>query len=209
MGLFAVFLGLYAHIFNYTSTSYIHMRGWYWTGEMLLTIICLGILLECSYLTLKRLRMKSPAWQIAMGLVSLIVLASFGNMVSSFFPYSVSPENQEKYLSETHVLEAQTEPGALIGSTGGGMVGYFIKDRTIVNLDGLINSPEYFKLLQHGQGAVFLDRMGLDYVVGNSYMLTSSDPYRQLLADHLKKIINIDVDGRALYRYNPIQYEIK
>ncbi len=32
-----------------------------------------------------------------------------------------------------------TEPGSLIGSTGGGVLGYFTQGRTIVNLDGLIN----------------------------------------------------------------------
>jgi hypothetical protein len=203
MGLLAMFLGLYAHIFNYTSTSYIHMRGWYWTGEMLFTIVCLGILLECSYLTLKRIRIKPLVWRAAMGLLSLIVLVSFGDMVSRYFPYSVPSEHQEDYLAGVHAIEATTEPRALIGSTGGGAIGYFIKDRTIVNLDGLINSPEYFQLLKLSQGAIFLDRMGVDYVVGNSYMLISSDPYKQMFTDRLDKIINIDADETTLYRYIP------
>jgi hypothetical protein len=209
MGLFAMFLGLYAHIFYYTSTSYIHMRGWYWIGEMLFKVFCLGILLDCCYLTLKQLWIKPLFWRAAMGLLSLIVLTSFGDMVARYFPYSVSSEHQEDYLAEVHAIEASTEPGALIGSTGGGAIGYFIKDRTIMNLDGLINSPEYFQLLKLGQGAIFFDREGLDYVVGNSYMLTSSDPYEQLLADHLNKIINIDSDGTTLYRYIPTGYKIK
>jgi hypothetical protein len=37
-------------------------------------------------------------------------------------------------------LEKHTEPGSIIGMTGGGNAGYFIKDRTVVNMDGLITA---------------------------------------------------------------------
>jgi hypothetical protein len=122
-------------------------------------------------------------------------------MVFIEFPHAVPPEHQEDYLTEVHTLETLTEPGALIGSTGGGTIGYFIKDRTVVNLDGLINSPEYFRSLRLGQGAAYLNRMGLDYVVGNHNMLTNSDPYVGLLDGHLNKITNID--ETTLFHYIP------
>jgi hypothetical protein len=202
LGLFAIFLGLYAHILSFTSTSYVPVRIWYWASETLFTVICLGILLECTYLTLKRFRIKPFIWGTAMAALSLIVLVSFGAMVGRFFPYSVSPEHQQDYLAEVHDLEASTEAGSLIGSTGSGTIGYFIQDRTVVNLDGLINSPQYFHSLQNGTAGIFLDKMGLDYVVGNNNMLTLSDPYQQLFKDHLKKITN-NSDGTVLYRYIP------
>jgi hypothetical protein len=122
-------------------------------------------------------------------------------MVLKRFPYSVPPDLQEDYLVGIHALEDSTEPGSLIGSTGGGVIGYFIKDRTIVNLDGLINSPEYFSLLKIGHGAVFLDRMGLDYVFGSETVLTQSDPYSEIFANHLLKV-DYKSEG-TLYRYIP------
>ncbi len=128
-------------------------------------------------------------------------MVSFGNMVLKQFPYSIPPGHQQDYLAGIQPLEALTEPGALIGSTGGGRISYFIKDRTIVNLDGLINSLEYFKSLRLGQGAVFLDRMGLQYVIGNNNMLTNSDPYAGLLLGRIMKITNID--DVTLFRYLP------
>jgi hypothetical protein len=201
MGLFALFLGLYAHILNYTGTSYIHIRIWYWTGEMLFTVLCLGILLECFNLTLIRLPNKPIVWKTAMALLSLTVLAFFGYMVFVRFPFSVSPEHQQDYMAGIQPLEDLTEPGALIGSTGGGRIAYFIKDRTIVNLDGLINSPEYFRSLKLDQGALFLDRLGLDYVIGNNNMLTNSDPYTRLFTGHIEKITNIE--ELTLFRYIP------
>ena len=46
------------------------------------------------------------------------------------------------------LLEEHTEPGSIIGITGGGNIGYFIHDRTVTNMDGLINSYPYFQALQ-------------------------------------------------------------
>jgi hypothetical protein len=201
MGLSALFLGLYAHILNYTATSYIHIRTWYWSGEMLFTVVLLGILLECINLSLIRLPKGPLVWRTAMALFSLTILAFFGYMVIVRFPFSVPPEHQQDYMAGIQPLEDLTEPGALIGSTGGGRIAYFIKDRTVVNLDGLINSPEYFRSLKLGQGAVFLDRMGLDYVIGNNNMLTNSDPYTKLFTGHIEKITNIE--ELTLFRYIP------
>jgi hypothetical protein len=203
MGLLVIFLGLYAHLLSYTSTSYIHIREWYWVSEMMFALICLGVLLECLYLTLKRFRISPPVWGAAMLLLCLAVMVSFGSMVAIEFPYSVPPEHQEDYLVGIHPLEALTQPGDRIGSTGGGRISYFIKDRVIVNLDGLINSPEYFKALRLGQAADFLDRMGLEYVIGNNNMLTNSDPYGREFDGHLEKITNID--DLTLFRYIPSQ----
>ena len=136
-----------------------------------------------------------------MGAASLVMLLIFGIAIVRAYPYSVPPEHQEDYLLEIHHLEAATEPGALIGMTGGGTTAYFIQSRTIVNLDGLINSPEYFRLLQAYQATILLDRIGLDYVYGSGYMLTESDPYRRLFKNHLEQLAWID--DWILYRYLP------
>ncbi len=201
LGLFPLILGLYAQILSYTSTSYIHIREWYWISEMLFMALLLGIILECAWLTLNRAKIKPLAWQIGMAILSLACLSLFGQMVIQRFPYFVAPGNQNAYLAEVRTLEASTSPGSLIGQTGGGTTAYFIKDRTIVNLDGLINSPEYFSFLKVGQGAEFLDRMGINYVYGDELMLTASDPYRQLLEGHLDPVARLG--SSELYRYIP------
>jgi len=190
-----------AQILSYTATSYIHIRTWYWATEMLFTVLCLGILLECFYGALQRVRIKPVVWAAAMGVMSLVVLGFFGSMLRLNFPLEVSADHQQDYLAGIPPLEDLTEPGAMIGSTGGGRIAYFINDRTVVNLDGLINSPEYFRDLRSGQGALYLDRMGLDYVVGNNNMLTNSDPYSSEFKGHLEKITNID--DLTLFRYIP------
>jgi hypothetical protein len=82
-------------------------------------------------------------------------------------------------------LEAHTPPGAVIGMTGGGNVGYFMRGRTIVNMDGLINSTEYFKDLQQGTGSEYLYESGMQYVFANPDIL-EANPYRGQYEGRLK-----------------------
>jgi hypothetical protein len=83
------------------------------------------------------------------------------------------------------LLEENTPPGSVIGMTGGGNVGYLIKDRTIVNMDGLINSYDYFRALQVGEGAPFLKSRGMDVVYANPGLLNLA-PYNAQFAPYLQ-----------------------
>jgi hypothetical protein len=83
--------------------------------------------------------------------------------------------------------------------TGGGDTAYFVRDRTIVNLDGLINSHGYFQALKKFEAASYLDKIGLRYIYANPYMITKSDPYWQNFAVRLELIQ--DFGTVALYKY--------
>ncbi len=140
MGLLAMFLGLYAQIFYYTTTSYVHERTWYWTGEMFFTMLILGILVESFRLLLDGWGVKRWGWNAAMVIIGVWVLFSAVSQNITHFPYQLQAESEEPYVDEVHFIESATQPGSLIGMTGGGTTAYFINDRTIVNMDGLINS---------------------------------------------------------------------
>jgi hypothetical protein len=75
----------------------------------------------------------------------------------------------------------------LIGMTGGGNVGYLMQGRTIVNMDGLISSYEYFQKLQAGEGADYLYDTGLRYVFANPVLL-EANPYRGF-SERLVKLV--------------------
>jgi hypothetical protein len=96
-------------------------------------------------------------------------------------------------------LEAHTEPGSLIGMTGGGNAGYFIHDRTVVNMDGLINSYEYFQHLKAGQAGDYLAKMGLDYVLANPNLLNEL-PYQGQYNPYLEPT-DLRFGGKVLMRY--------
>jgi hypothetical protein len=100
------------------------------------------------------------------------------------------------------ILEGYTEPGSIIGMTGGGNAGYFIKDRTIVNMDGLINSYDYFQSVKAEKAAEYLEKTGVDYVFGSHYILTMSMPYRPNLENRLEKMPSVPAYGnKELMRF--------
>jgi hypothetical protein len=76
-------------------------------------------------------------------------------------------------------LEENTPPGAIIGMTGGGNVGYFIHDRTIVNMDGLINSYDYFQALKTGKAPEYLRKHDMQIIFASSSLLEFPPYYGQ------------------------------
>ncbi len=85
--------------------------------------------------------------------------------------------------------------------TGGGNAGYFIHDRTVINLDGLINSYEYFQLLKEKKAGEFLVNEGLDYILANSGLLNQL-PYKGQFAPYLKWM-DVRYGGKDLVHYHP------
>ena len=197
LGLFVLFGAVFAHIFSYTSTSYLETRTWYWVSEALFSVIILSVVFECIYLSFPGWKINPMVGKIFLAISCLVIL--FQSFIFNFgFFRHADPKDSE--LPLINFIEANTEPGALIGMTGGGTIGYFMSTRTIVNLDGLISSPEYFHLMKTGKASTFLDRAGMGYAFGIANMLTDSDPYSQFLAARLKPIAMIG--NYTLFRYN-------
>jgi hypothetical protein len=127
-------------------------------------------------------------------------LAHFAQITALQMPYGAKPADTP-YMDVATFVEAHTEPGSLVGMTGGGNVGYFIRDRTIVNMDGLINSYPYFQANKAGQGSDYLyNQVGLDYVFANPDFL-EIQPYRGQYTGRLKIIDQYG--GKAIMRFLP------
>ena len=64
-------------------------------------------------------------------------------------------------------IDANLERDAVLGSFNAGQLGYF-SNRSVVNLDGLINNVTYFENVLQDESpevlAAYMDRMGIDYV---------------------------------------------
>jgi hypothetical protein len=196
--LFALFVGLYAQILTYTATAYWHPRGWYWASEMVFVALFAGILLECLRRALQPLPQAQKRWGILMAILAGACALSFAQMLWHRFPYQIPGGDRNSYLDVIRALEAQTEPGSLIGMPGGGTTAYFIQDRTIVNLDGLINSHDYFESLRTARGNQFLDEMGLDYVLA-AEAWSHQKPYNRVFSGRLVPVR--EVAGAYLFRY--------
>jgi hypothetical protein len=199
-----LYLGSFLQILFYGATGYQNERPWYWISEMIIIVLFGAILVECLYHLIRKLNI--PGWVLnsVIGILCLYVVAQYGVYAVQSFPLHVDAAQQDMYLADIKQLEAMTPPGSIIGSTGGGSVAYFIKDRTIVNLDGLMNSYAYYQSMTNGTTPQFLDKMGLQYVVGSAYVITSSDPYIWIFKDRLTPVAGYKTTyGTQLYRYNP------
>jgi hypothetical protein len=80
--------------------------------------------------------------------------------------------------------------------TGGGNVGYFISERTVINMDGLINSKDYFHALQDRQAPVFLSEEGMTVIFANAQML-SVPPFFEQYGPYLERYA--EYGGKALF----------
>jgi hypothetical protein len=188
IGLHALLAGCLLQISYYLATAYPNPRSWYWVGEMLCIVLFLAIVVEA----VSRLFYKWKVSGTAILVVEIILMAWLVIIntlyITSLTPWQVAKGNEERYLADARGLEQLTPPGSIIGMTGGGTVAYFLRDRTIVNLDGLMNSTEYLQAMKRNRGAEFLDRLGLTFIDANEYMVTSSDPYMGFLKGRLEKV---------------------
>ncbi len=195
------FIACMAQIYSYKSTTYIETLTWYWVSEMVLIVISGGVLINSILEWLQK--KTTPGWVFKVSAVVVVLLLAipYSTYIFNLFSYEVDPAYEEAYMGGARALEQYTEPGATIGTTGGGIVAYFINDRTIVNLDGLINSNDYFQRMRRGKTGEYFDRIGLDYVYGNIYMITESDPYARMFYNRVELIGT--VEGASLFRYIP------
>jgi hypothetical protein len=194
------FAGGFLQVFYYQWTGYLSTREWYWVGQMITILLAFSILLECLYQNMKRANVSEV--KIVRGSVAAgtAVWLLFAFTIVNLVPYAVKPEDTEAYLGGVVVLEKATEPGAHIGSPGGGGIAYFIQDRTIINLDGLMNSYEYFQALKSGKANEFYRSIHLDYVYGSHYVVEISDPYGEIFKGHLQS--QGKLAGSFLFKYS-------
>ncbi len=202
----AMLIGCIIQITYYFATGYTHTRGWYWMAEMMTIILSGSLVLDgfFSWLDQTKFRIKPS---LVLTILAIIILSTnHVKFITRIAPMVIPEEKKAAYLAEVVEVESLTQPGSKIGMTGGGLMAYFIHDRTIVNLDGLINSVEYFNAMKSGKATQFLDAIPLNYVFGKPYMLLESDPYGSFLKNRLEEIGYIrGNEGFTLFKYRILQ----
>jgi len=201
-GMLVLFAGSWLQIFSYNTLGYASFKGWYWLSEQLLWVFSAVLVVDVAFsIFLKKWALTRAVMWVLVALFSVRAAYGYGNTVRLQMPHGVWPA-ETPYISVLPTLESLTEPGAVIGMTGGGNFGYFIHDRTIVNMDGLINSYEYFQALKNGQGADYLYNSGMRYVFANPYLLEAI-PYRGQYTRRLELVA--ELGGKDLMRLLPAQ----
>lgn len=203
LSLLPLFVGSVLQVISYNSTGYASPKEWYWVSQIIFTILLVSLVID---IPLRALTRRFPTTQyfivIITTFVTLLMVQKYASVIIDRMPHRII-NTVQPYMDVLSLLEMNTEPGSLIGMTGGGNIGYLIHDRTIINMDGLINSNEYFQAMKHGQAGLFLERMGLDYVFANPYIVLKSAPYRGQFTDRLE-VANAIYGGKSLMRFLPL-----
>ncbi|CAG1004985.1 hypothetical protein ANAEL_03286 [Anaerolineales bacterium] len=178
MALIPLAAGCGAQILSYTVTAYGGVKEWYWSSEMVLVTLVGSLLLHLILRPLQKIKLTRFALEIAAIALSASIAYEFIVGVKAVMRYNYFPADRP-YMEVLSYLEENTPPGAIIGMTGGGNVGYFIHDRTIVNMDGLINSYDYFRALQNRDAPTYLKQRGMTIVFANPRLLVLPPYYGQ------------------------------
>jgi hypothetical protein len=198
MSLLPLLGGAWLQVLYYNGLKYAAHKEWYWVSQLVIIVLTVSLVIGMSYTLFRRVPYRSIfAWLVA-AYVGISMGASFGKTIQTSMPYGHwSPDTA--YMDIVPLLEEHTEPGSIIGLTGGGNVGYFIHDRTIVNMDGLINSYAYFQALKTRTGGEYLQNIGLDYVLANPVIL-DQQPYKGQFNDYLEPL-RVYYGGKQLMHY--------
>jgi len=169
---------------------------------MVITVLVFGLIAGILTASPRKHPAIHPARWLIVVSVALFLGISHTRYIHQLMPYGNTPADSH-YNDLAYFLEQHTEPGSVIGMTGGGNAGYFISDRTIINMDGLINSYEYFHLLQERKSGEYLAEIGMDYILANPNLLSQLPYNRQYEAYY--QLTDERFGGKQLIRYRPIQ----
>lgn len=195
MALIPLISGCAIHIFSYTTTAYGGAKEWYWASQMVLLVLIGSILLDSILSPFQKTGVARGLFQsLAIG-TGVYLAMNLGGYVRSVMRYNYFPP-ERPYMEVLPYLEENTQPGSMIGMTGGGNVGYFLHNRTIVNMDGLINSYDYFRAVQNGGAPGYLRDHGMDLIFANDQLL-KLPPYYGQFAPYLESFSTYG--GKSLF----------
>ena len=201
LGLIPLLGASWLQVISYHITGYSAFKEWYWTSQLVIVLLVLSLIAGMILHPIRRFpATRTALWVVAVG-VGLVMGVSHWNYIRISMPHGGTPADVP-YNDIAAFLEGHTEPGSLIGMTGGGNAGYFIADRTVINMDGLINSAEYFQLLKDRQAGAYLAEIGMDYILANTYLIDQL-PYNGQYAPYTEWM-DVRYGGKDLVRYHPI-----
>lgn len=198
LGIIPLFASTWLQVLYYHAMGYSAYKDWYWITQLVVSILTLGFILGMLVVPLRKIpQVQGLSWAVA-AVIGLYLAVPFWNGIRASMPYNYWSPN-DPYMEIVPILEANTEPGSIIGLTGGGNPGYFIHDRTVVNMDGLINSYPYFESLQKHEAGALLYELGLDYVLANPTII-NQQPYKGQFNEYMVPL-DIFYGGKQLMRY--------
>jgi len=194
-----LFFSSWLQVLSYHALGYSAYKDWYWVTQLVFVVLVFSFAIGMFVNVLRNIPYAQLlSWGVVV-YIGITMGMTYWRVIRMNMPYNAwAPD--APYMDIVPLLEANTEPGSIIGMTGGGNPGYFIHDRTVVNMDGLINSYPYFHALQNQEAGEFLYEMGMDYVFANPYIL-DRQPYKGQYNEYMDTT-NIRYGGKLLFHYD-------
>ena len=199
LGIIPLFASTWLQVLSYNALGYSAFKEWYWITQPVVIVLAGGIILGMLFQLIKKIRFMQPVIWILVLWYGVSLLTPFWSLIRSNMTYGEwKPGDPNNDIAA--FLEMNTEPGSIIGLTGGGNAGYFIHDRKVINMDGLINSYEYYLLLKDRKAGEHLADEGMDYVLANMVILNQL-PYRGQFTPYLEPTDKY-YGGKSLLHFN-------
>lgn len=127
---------------------------WYYTPELVATVLGLGWLFVRVFGLAQPIRWVSVVpillWVGSTGLYSL------DEDIATYLPYRTA-------IEQTRAL---TPPGTVFGSWDAGYNGYWLRPRTVINLDGMVNSRHFLEtVIKTNRRADYIQEMRITYIL--------------------------------------------
>lgn len=180
LGFIPLIAGSGIQLLSYTATAYGGAKEWYWVSQMILLTFMFSFLINLVLKPVQKIIFTRRLLEVAALAIAINFAYQFNRAVSSIMVHDYFPPDRA-YMEVVEYIEEHTPSGSVIGMTGGGNVGYLIKNRTIVNIDGLINSYEYFNALKNGKAPIYLHERGMTILFANPRLLRIPPYYGQFV----------------------------
>jgi hypothetical protein len=197
MKLIPLFVGAQLQILSYNLTGYAGLKEWYWVAQLVFLLLAGSLVVDIISQPVRKLQFGSLVlilmvlyWGASMAIAASRILISQ--------MYNTQSNTGKPLMGAAAFIEEYTEPGSIVGMTGGGNVGDFIQNRTIINMDGLINSYPYFLAHRSKKGSDYLAALGMNYIFANPDFL-ETQPYRGQYSGRLEVIDYYG--GKAIMRF--------
>jgi hypothetical protein len=199
LSIIPLFASTWFQVLSYNALGYSAYKEWYWVVQNVVIVLAISVIPGLLSYFLRRNQIATITLWIITASFGIYMVVPFWSAIRGNMTYNEwKPTDPDNDIAA--FLEAHTEPGSIIGMTGGGNAAYFIHDRTVINMDGLINSNQYFQLLKQKAAGKFLVDEGMDYILANITILNQL-PYKGQFTPFIE-MTDEAYGGKNLLRYH-------
>src|SRR5215217_6493632 len=121
MSLIPLLSSAWLQVLYYNALKYAGHKEWYWVSQLIIIVLTFSLVIGMLYTLIRKVPYRSVFVWLISAYVGLRMSTSFWKIIQASMPYHQWPPDAA-YMDIVPLLEKYTEPGSVIGLTGGGNV---------------------------------------------------------------------------------------